>query len=185
MHRFRSVSMPADPAGAGPPLPLPPQRNAGPGDAAALSAEEADRLHYADLPLGLANPTVLAHGTSSGELGSSLTSGRCRYLCYFLHRHLEFRLPEVESLAAMAGGTGRGSSSMSSDSGSGGAAAAAAVVWEKPFGNRVRLPAMHACPSSHCLALQLHLPAVEPALTCTCLPFGPVPCLDAVANAPG
>lgn len=147
--------MPADPAGAGPPLPLPPQRNAGPGDAAALSAEEADRLHYADLPLGLANPTVLEHGTSSGELGSSLTSGRCRYLCYFLHRHLEFRLPEVESLAAMAGGTGRGSSSMSSDSGSGGAAAAAAVVWEKPFGNRPESPFWYAHLASDEVACQV------------------------------
>jgi hypothetical protein len=26
------------------------------------------------------------------------------YLCYFYHRHLDFRIPEVESLAELAGG---------------------------------------------------------------------------------
>ncbi len=29
------------------------------------------------------------------------------YLCYFYHRHLDFRIQEVESLAEMAGGTPR------------------------------------------------------------------------------
>ena len=26
-----------------------------------------------------------------------------KYLCYFIHRHLDFRLPELESLAQLAG----------------------------------------------------------------------------------
>lgn len=37
-----------------------------------------------------------------GTSGESHVSSE-RYLCYFLHRHLDFRLSEVESVAAMYG----------------------------------------------------------------------------------
>lgn len=108
------------------------------------SAADLDSLHYADLPLGLLSPTVLEYGTAAG---SPLAAGRRRLLCYFLHRHLEFRLPEVEALASLES---RGGPQASTVIGSGGPA----VVWEKPFANRVRSCLLGAatwdCPS--CLA---------------------------------
>ena len=84
--------------------------------------------YYDTLPLGLPNPTVLDHGTAGVSTGAALTAGRSRYLCYFVHRHLEFRLPEVESLAQAVPAAAQGEGPP--------------VVWEKPVGNRVR--AVHA-----------------------------------------
>lgn len=56
-------------------------------------------------------------GTNTGSIGAVHTEEKSlsnivpfaatkdeEYLCYFYHRHLDFRIPEVESLAEMAGG---------------------------------------------------------------------------------
>lgn len=136
-------------------LTLPPADGAAPSTTGSLSttasAADLDRAHYEDLPLGLLHPTVLDHGTAAG---SPLAAGRRRYLCYFLHRHLEFRLPEVESLARLAAewqGGAAASSSGASGSCSGGSPSPA-VVWEKPFGDRPESPFWYA-----------HLPSEEAA----------------------
>lgn len=58
-----------------------------------------------NLTLGGAQAAVLNHGTS---VGNPAVAGLKRYLSLFLHRYLEFRLPEVEALASMiAGGLAR------------------------------------------------------------------------------
>lgn len=135
--------MPADAAasaGAAPPPP-PPARSDSAASSATPSEADLDALHYANLPLGLVSPTVIEHGTSAQH--PALTAGRRRYLCYFLHRHLECRLAEVESLAGAARRRLNGFSSSTSGDGSGGEGPA--VVWEKPFGNRVRPPLHVAC----------------------------------------
>lgn len=133
---------------------------------ASSAAIEEDRLYYEGLPLGLLHPIVLDHGTAGS---SPLTAGRRRFLCYFMHRHLEFRLPEVESLAAVAEGRGT-STSGSSTSSSGGPA----VLWEKPFGNRVRLPC--PCPSLPLPApVPAPVPAPAPAWVCIGLCVGLAP----------
>lgn len=51
---------------------------------------------YDVVPLGLCRPHLVARGTS--------LPGRARYLVVFLHRHLDFRLPELQSLAEIAYG---------------------------------------------------------------------------------
>lgn len=103
--------------------------------ASATAAEiEEDRQYYAGLPLGLLRPLVLDYGAAAAP-------GRRRYLTYFLHRHLEMRLPEAQSAAELAlegGHAARlsGGSSGSSSAGAGGSGSPA-VIWEKPFDNRV------------------------------------------------
>lgn len=103
----------------------------GPSPSEAEVAEDA--LHYEGLPLGLLSPTVIDNGAGAS---CPLVRNRKRFLCYFLHRHLEFRLPEVESLAQAA----PSSSYQRQQSEDGGAAQPPAVVWEKPFANRVGAP---------------------------------------------
>ena len=130
---------------------------------------EADRQVYVDLPLGLLHAAVIPHGASAAH--PALTAGRKRLLCYFMHRYLEFRLPEVQALAEAArrGGTAYGPNPSSSSSGGGGGSSAGsgaaagaaaraaaeqqqpAVVWERPHGDRVGLlcclpSCLPACP---------------------------------------
>lgn len=126
--------MAADAAGEPVPPPLPP-----PSASAANGSLPADGLdHEAGVPLGLSNAAVLDYGTAAQH--PALTAGRKRYLCYFLHRHLEFRLPEVTSLAEALLGARVNDGGDSSAGGPADAppAAAPAVVWERPFGDRVR-----------------------------------------------
>ncbi|KAL4439704.1 hypothetical protein ABPG75_002705 [Micractinium tetrahymenae] len=100
---------------------------------------EQDREYYAGLPLGLLHPAVLDHGAAAG---CPATAGRRRYLCYFLHRHLEFRLPDAQSAAEVAL---EGGHAARLDTGCrGGGGGGAAVVWEKPFGNRPESPFWYA-----------------------------------------
>jgi hypothetical protein len=108
-----------------------------------------DLEYDAKVPLGLADAAVIDNGAAAQH--PALTAGRKRYLCYFLHRHLEFRLPEITSLAeALLGDRSNGESSIGSSSDSSGGtealpAAPPAVVWERPFGNRVRCLPPAAC----------------------------------------
>lgn len=110
--------------------------------ASATAAEiEEDRQYYAGLPLGLLRPLVLDYGAAAAP-------GRRRYLTYFLHRHLEMRLPEAQSAAELAlegGHAARlsGGSSGSSSAGAGGSGSPA-VIWEKPFDNRPEAPFWYA-----------------------------------------
>ena len=133
MSAAPAVTADAAPAAKGVPQPLGPFTDAD---------YEADAAHYKDLPLGLLHPTVIPHGSAGAH--PELTAGRRRLLCYFMHRHLEFRLPEVESIAAAAGSrASRGAGAPSSSGGE-----RPAVVWEKPFGDRVRRPLLRVfdCP---------------------------------------
>ena len=50
------------------------------------------------VPLGLCRPHLVPHG--------STLPGRDRYLIVFFHRHLDFRLPELQCLAEIAYGEG-------------------------------------------------------------------------------
>lgn len=141
----------AAPAAKGVPQPLGPFTDAD---------YEADAAHYKGLPLGLLHPTVIPYGSVGAH--PELTAGRHRLLCYFMHRHLEFRLPEVESIAAAAGRrASRGAGVPGSRAGANGSSSSGgerpAVVWEKPFGDRVRphllcvfdcLPAVYGLPAS-------------------------------------
>lgn len=44
-------------------------------------------------------------GSGALPIAPSVVPGMKRYLCYFLHRYLEFRIPEIEALAeTVAGG---------------------------------------------------------------------------------
>ena len=121
--------------------PIPPSRSVSSFASEAELAEDA--AQYADLPLGSAHAVVLPHGGGATPEGAALTAGRHRYLCYFMHRHLEFRLPELEALAdagrrrlaARARRAARGSGSSSGSGGDG--PSGPPVVWELPFGNRV------------------------------------------------
>lgn len=117
--------MPADAptAGAQPPPPPPPavERSDSVSSSAAPSEYDLDRLHYANLPLGLASPTVIDYGTSGVGGAGAAAAGRKRYLCYFMHLHLEFRLPEIESLAEAVRRR------------RGGSVGGPPVVWERPF----------------------------------------------------
>lgn len=101
-----------------------------------LDPYEADHELYLGLPLGSAHAQVLPHGTAAAA--SPLTAGRRRFLCYFMHRHLEFRLPEIEALAALAEGHGAPSISCSFAGSGDGGVRFLPVVWELPFSNRVR-----------------------------------------------
>jgi hypothetical protein len=80
------------PASTTTPAPLLPP----PEPAAAAGLDEQQR---AALPLGILNPSVIPYGSSAQH--AQLLAGRSRYLCYFLHRHLEFRVAEVECLAGL------------------------------------------------------------------------------------
>eukprot|EP00887_Chlorella_sp_A99_P004084 scaffold23.g4084.t1 len=95
--------------------PPAPEAAGGGGPAAAHTA--AQPLHAEEggeagrLTLGGAQAPVIDHGTAgeatAGMLAGehpALLAGLKRYLCLFLHRFLEFRLPEVEALAGLAGG---------------------------------------------------------------------------------
>lgn len=82
------------PASTTTPAPLLP-----PPEPAAATAAGLDEQQRAALPLGILNPAVIPYGTSAQH--AQLLAGRSRYLCYFLHRHLEFRLAEVECLAGL------------------------------------------------------------------------------------
>ncbi|KAI3434388.1 hypothetical protein D9Q98_002466 [Chlorella vulgaris] len=81
------------PASTTTPAPLLP-----PPEPAAVTAG-LDEPQRAALPLGILNPAVIPYGSSAQH--AQLLAGRSRYLCYFLHRHLEFRLAEVECLAGL------------------------------------------------------------------------------------
>ncbi len=104
----------------------------------ATAAEiEADRQYYAGLPLGLLHPVVLDYGAATAP-------GRRRYLNYFVHRHLEMRLPEAQAAAELAlegqhaARLGMGHKGSSCAGGGGGRSSGSpAVIWEKPFDNRV------------------------------------------------
>jgi len=48
------------------------------------------------VPLGSTAPHIVPF--------RSILPGRQRFLCYFIHRHLAFRLPEVQGLAELAYG---------------------------------------------------------------------------------
>jgi hypothetical protein len=54
--------------------------------------------------------------STSGRSDDSFTAGPQKYLCYFLHRYLDFRVAEVNSLASLAG------------------CKPGEVSWEEPFG---------------------------------------------------
>lgn len=57
-----------------------------------------------------AEPSAEARGTCPGPSGRTVsstdTTGLRRYLVYFLHRHLDFRWPELQAIAAMVSGSG-------------------------------------------------------------------------------
>ena len=53
---------------------------------------------------------------STSGRSDSFTAGPQRYLCYFLHRYLDFRVAEVNALASLAG------------------CKPGEVIWEEPFG---------------------------------------------------
>ncbi|KAI7836781.1 hypothetical protein COHA_009361 [Chlorella ohadii] len=153
--------LPPPPAAAAALPPIPPSRSV---SSFASEAElQEDVALYADLPLGSASSLVLQNGGGDTPEGAALTAGRRRYLCYFRHRYLEFRLPEVEALADAArrrlaskqrrGAAAGGSSSDDGSGGNGSGEASSgtaevpsgpAVVWEKPFGNRPESPFWYA-----------------------------------------
>ena len=55
-----------------------------------------------DIPARHSDPDL--HGDQAVHAGGTAPAAAFRkYLAYFLHRHLAFRLPEVEALAAMHG----------------------------------------------------------------------------------
>lgn len=55
-------------------------------------------------------PSAEARGICPGPSGRTVsstdTTGLRRYLVYFLHRHLDFRWPELQAIAAMVSGSG-------------------------------------------------------------------------------
>lgn len=67
--------------------------------------------------VGLTSPYIVQHGT--------IIPGRHRYLCYFLHRYLAFRLPEVQALAEIA----NNGSPIDAEDG------LPILVWENSYGN--------------------------------------------------
>lgn len=108
------------------------------------------------LTLGGACAPVLDHGSSAGH---PAVTGLRRYLCLFLHRYLEFRLPEVEALVEAAMSRLGIEAVSDSDDSSGGGGRADVVgadagrrdgveqhqwrhmlVWEKPYGNCIESP---------------------------------------------
>ena len=55
--------------------------------------EEAVSLDFSSVEYGVRDIQVKPR--------NSILPGRKRYLCFFLHRHLSFRLPEVQAVAEM------------------------------------------------------------------------------------
>lgn len=76
--------------------------NASPG--AAVSAADASAAQQDNLNT-LINLNVDSHRVRRPACTAPQPPGR-KYLAYFLHRHLAFRMPEVEALAAMHGAEG-------------------------------------------------------------------------------
>ena len=62
-----------------------------------MSDDEIVGNEYDSVSLGLANPHIVPSGT--------VLPGRRRYLFFYLHRHLNFRLAESQALAEIAYGT--------------------------------------------------------------------------------
>lgn len=70
-----------------------------PSEPGSAAAEPEAAEEFCDVDLGTRSE-VLPHGAEAPP-------GLQRYLCYFIHRYLEFRLPEVEALAQAARPPGR------------------------------------------------------------------------------
>ena len=62
--------------------------------------QEEDGMDFGAVAYGSAHPHIVEHG--------SLLPGRSRYLCFFIHRHLSFRLAETEALGEVVYGAATG-----------------------------------------------------------------------------